>query len=214
MRLARVVLEGLFVTFLGALTLFELRKHLVVGLIAAIVVCLVGILIIRLVESSRKTPAPVDEPDTFRPVVVTSRDHASSAILGKSERPLLPPPVTLHLRAYAACHDGSLPVTLMKAKGFVVFDECQPVAVEAQLRPVADAFTIDIEAMGKPPVITSGPPAEIECKFHTRLPEELRDKGAHSIPDWARGIDMVFVDHLQREHPAGGIDFGPVLKGW
>src|SRR5665213_3207757 len=60
MRLLRIVVEGLLVAFLAALTLYFLRHHLEGGLVAGIFVCLVGIGIITWFERRHSTQSTLD----------------------------------------------------------------------------------------------------------------------------------------------------------
>ncbi|MGA2036406.1 MAG: hypothetical protein ABSH04_02335 [Acidimicrobiales bacterium] len=54
MRIARLICEGLLVAFLAALVGYPLRHHLVRGLLLAIVVCILGIVLITLIEQRRE----------------------------------------------------------------------------------------------------------------------------------------------------------------
>ena len=151
--------------------------------------------------------------DTFKPVVVTPRDSLCSALLQTPERPFLPPPVVLYVRAFAAARDRQAPVTLLRAHGSIVIDNLEPLPVEAQIRHVGfDKYEpgMSMELLD-PPEISSGPPTEVECTFHIRLPEALHSGSNFTAPDRAMATDVVFYDHLQRPHPVREIDLGPVL---
>lgn len=65
MRYARLLFEGLLVAFLGALALYELRHHLVGGLLLAIAVCVLGTMVVGYLEG-RKAPKVVAEPQASR----------------------------------------------------------------------------------------------------------------------------------------------------
>jgi len=160
----------------------------------------------------RKIAKPADPSPVFRYLVVTPQHALSSAQMGAPERPILPAPVTLHMRAYAAAHHDALPVRVLRAECSIVFEGGSSTpSGDARVRRVTDEFS-PIEHIIDQPEVRAEETIEIECDFFTRIPESGDGPGIYLVPKWAKAVDVVLIDALQKKHPVGDVDFGPVLN--